>query len=95
MAQNTDVTVAASSWTQLTDADASGPVTFQNKTGDVIWIKATVNTTAPTNFLGSIRYEPNEGEKKSTLAELFPGLTSPVRLWAWSQSGGRVVISHA
>ena len=95
MPQNTDIVLAAAAWTQLTDADVAGPITFQNKTGDVIWVKATTDTTAPTNFNASVRYEPNEGEKKSTIAELFPGLTSPDRLWAWSQGGGKVAVSHA
>lgn len=95
MAQNTDITLAAGAWTQLTDADAAGDITFQNKTGDAIWVKATVDATTPTSFDGSIRYEPLEGEAGQTIAELFPGLTSPDRLWAWSHNGGKVAVSHA
>jgi hypothetical protein len=94
MAQNTDITVAAATWTQLTDADVAGDITFQNKTGDAIFVKATVDTTAPTNFNGAIRYENLEGETGQTIAELFPGLTSPDRLWAWSHPGGKVAVSH-
>lgn len=95
MAQNTDITLTAGDWTQLTDADAAGDITFQNKTGDAIWVKATTDATKPTSFDGAIRYEPWEGESLNTIAELFPGLTSPDRLWAWSHNGGKVAISHA
>lgn len=95
MAQNTDITLTAGDWTQLTNADAAGDITFQNKTGDVIWVKATVDATKPTNFDGAIRYELWEGESVQTIAELFPGLTAPDRLWAWSHNGGKVAVSHA
>jgi hypothetical protein len=95
MAQNTDITLTAGAWTQLTNADAAGDITFQNKTGDAIWIKATVDATPPTTFDGSIRYENGDGEKVQTIAELFPGLTTPDRLWAWSHNGGKVAVSHA
>lgn len=94
MAQNTDITLTAGDWTQLSNADVSSDITFQNKTGDAIWLKATVNSTKPTSFAGAIRYEPWQGESQATIAELFTGLTSPVRIWAWSHNGGAVAISH-
>lgn len=94
MAQYTDIPLIAGDWTQLTNADAAGDITFQNKTGDAIWIKATVDGTKPTNFDGSVRYEYLEGETESTIAELIPGLTAPDRLWAWSHNGGKVALSH-
>lgn len=95
MAQSTDVTLTAATWTQITNADATGNITFQNKTGDRLWVKATVNTTQPTNFDGSIAYEPLQGESLKTLAQIFTGLTSPVRLWGWSHNGGKVAFQQA
>lgn len=95
MAQNTDITLTAATWTQLTNADAAGNITFQNKTGDRIWVKATTDTTTPTNFDGAIGYEPLQGESLKTIAQIFTGLTSPDRLWAWSHNGGKVAFQQA
>lgn len=94
MAQYTDIVVPAAAWTQLTNTDVTGDVTFQNKTGDALWVKAGTDGTAPTTFDGAIRYEPWQGETQSTIAEFFTGLTGADRLWAWSHNGGRVAVSH-
>jgi hypothetical protein len=94
MPQNTTVTVTASTWTQLTDADISS-ITFQNVGGNFIYIKATTDTTAPTNFTGAYRYNPGQGERNVSLADLFPGLSGADRVWAWAENATSVVVSHA
>jgi hypothetical protein len=94
MARNDDVTLTARQWTQITNDDAPA-ITFQNKGGYHALVKATVDTTAPTDFSGAIRYNPGQGEKNALLDDLFPGLAAPVRLWAWSDEAITVFVSHA
>lgn len=94
MAQNTTVTLTAGTWTQLTDADISA-LTFQNRSGYHMLVKATTDTTAPTDTAGAIRYNPGQGERNVLLADLFPGLTAPVRIWALSDQAIEVAVSHA
>jgi hypothetical protein len=94
MAQNTDITVEANDWTLLTDSNVSS-VTFQNQSPTQIFVKATADTTKPTTALGSIEYGLGEGERNVLLSDLFPGITAPVRLWAYANLKANVYISHA
>ena len=94
MPQNTTKNVPAATWTQLTDANIS-TVTFQNISGSFVLIKGTVGAVAPTNREGAIRYNPGQGERNVLLSDLFPGLSGVNRLYAFSQDGASVVISHA
>lgn len=94
MAQNTDMDLAAQTWTQLTDADVS-QISFQNKGGTHIFVKATTDTTAPTTFAGAIRYNPGQGERNVLLSDLWPGLTGRDRVWAYAAGPVTVFISHA
>lgn len=94
MPQNTTKNVAAATWTQLTDANIT-TVTFQNISGAFVLIKGTVGATAPTNREGAIRYNPGQGERNVLLSDLFPGLSGVNRLYAFSEDGASVVISHA
>lgn len=94
MAQNTSVDIPANTWTQLTDADITA-ITFQNVGGHNLFIKATTDTTAPTNTNGAAVYPPGTGERNVALSDLFPGLASRDRLWAFGTEGGRVMVSHA
>lgn len=94
MAQNTIIQITPGVWTQITDADVTGNITFQNRSQHPITIKATTDTTAPTNGNGGIVYGPGEGEQGKTIAELFPGLTSPDRLWGHAPLGGKISVSH-
>ena len=52
-AQNTTTTLPANTWTQLTDADITS-ATFQNNSGNVIFITGTAGAVAPTSLLGAI-----------------------------------------
>lgn len=94
MAQNTVVTLPAQTWTQLTDADVSA-ITFQNRSPYHIFIAGATDATAPTNFTGAIRYNPGQGERNVTLADLFLGLTSPDRVYAYCEHPAQVFVSHA
>ena len=93
MAQNTDITLPIAAWTQLTDADIT-VITFQNKSGNFIFVKGTASATAPTDDNGAIRYNPGQGELKTSLADLFPGI-SATRLYAYAPTGAEVMVSHA
>jgi hypothetical protein len=95
MAQNTTKDVAASTWVQLTNDDIAA-ATFQNNGSNAVMIVATTDATDPTNSNDAIRYNPGAGERSTvTFAQLFPGVTSPVRLFAYAPQGGQVFISHA
>lgn len=94
MPQNTTTTIAAATWTQLTDADVSR-ITFQNVGSNHVLIKATIGASAPTNATGAVRYNPGQGEKNVLLADLFPGLTGANRVYAYSPDATQVVVSHA
>jgi hypothetical protein len=94
MPQNTTIAVPRRTWTQLTDADISS-ITFQHLGTAFLLIKATTDTTAPTNTTGALRYEPGQGERNVALADLFPGLSARDRVWAYSEEAADVVVSHA
>ena len=93
MAQNTTKAIPAAAWTQLTDADITS-ITFQNLGRDFILVKATTDTTAPTDASGALRYNPGQGERNVLLSDLFPGLSGADRLWAYSTQGTAVLVSH-
>lgn len=94
MAQNTTKTLAAATWTQLTDADITA-ITFQNISGNFVLVKGTVGAVAPTNITGAIRYNPGQGERNVALSDLFPGVSGANRVYAYAQDGAQVVVSHA
>jgi hypothetical protein len=94
MAQNTTIAIPAATWTQLTDADITS-ITFQNVGSNHIIVKATTDGTAPTSTDGGFRYNPGQGERNVFLSDLFPGIASRDRLWAYSTDASSVVVSHA
>jgi len=94
MAQNTTTTIAASTWTQLTDADIAR-ITFQNVGSNHVLIKATIGASTPTNATGAIRYNPGQGERNVLLTDLFPGLVGANRVYAYSPDATQIVVSHA
>jgi len=97
MAQQTATRLDRRAWTQLTDADATN-ITFQVIEGPV-WIMGAVDATAPTTpdpaSIGAIKYTAGQGELNVAVADLFPGLSSPDRVFAWAEFGGRVSFGHA
>ena len=102
MAQHTTVSLNTGAWVQLTNADAAA-ARVQNQGPYEIYVQATANTTPPTagaaGLAGALYFRVSEGfEPTSTLANLFPGITSPVRLWAICTSpalSSSVSVSHA
>jgi hypothetical protein len=74
-------------WTQITDGDRSGNITFQNVGSDIIWILGAVDATAVTGGPKGILLHPGFGVNGKTIAELFPDLTSPDRLFAFAPVG--------
>lgn len=94
MAQQTTIAVAANTWTQLTDADVTS-ITFQNLGAYAMRVKATTDGTAPADLDGALVYQPGQGERNVLLADLFPGIASADRVWAWCELPVSVAVSHA
>lgn len=94
MPQQITTSIAANTWTQLTDANVTA-ITFQNVSGDYVLIRATNGTTAPTNIAGALRYNPGQGERNVALSDLSPGITGANRVWAFAPAGAQMVVSHA
>lgn len=94
MPQNTTKSIAAATWTQLTDANIT-TITFQNISGNFVLIKGTVGAVAPTDLSGAIRYNPGQGERNVALSDLFPGVLGANRVYAYAVDGAAVVVSHA
>ncbi len=95
MARNANVSVSAGAWTQLT-ADDAIYITLQNlHANQTIYIKGATSASAPTDLEGAIKVGPGEGFENATLAELFRGLTSPVRVYAFTYyEAVPVAVSH-
>ena len=95
MAQNTTLTIAEGSWTQLTNADVTS-ITFQVKSGGPVSIAVTAGAVAPSDFSGAVEYGEGEGEINVSIAALAPGLANPTRVYAFSHGGpSQVFVSHA
>lgn len=94
MAQNTTIKIPAKTWTLLTDSDVTA-VSFQNQSSVHVMIAATTSATPPTDLTGAIRYNPGQGERNATVANLWLGLSSPDRLYAWAEDPAQIWISHA
>lgn len=95
MARNTTLSIPQEDFTELSDAEnITGSVKVQNVGSYDLWIMATSDATAPTTIAGGTMLRPGQGER-GTLADLFPGVSSPVRLWAWSALPGAASVQYA
>ena len=96
MPRHADVVVPPRAATILTDsADASiTTVRLQNVGDHPVRVQATATAVAPANFEGAIQLRAGE-IRSETLAALFPGVATPLHLWAWSDNGSIVSASHA
>lgn len=95
MARNDDVTCGASVWTQLTNSDTTA-VRVRGSTGYPLILQGTVGAVAPSSHAGSIALPPGQILTADlTLAQLFPGVAGVNRLYAYSQYGESVSVSHA
>lgn len=81
-------------WVELTTADTE-LITFQNVGENVIYVKATSTADEPTDDTGVIEYPVDAKETNVALDVLFPGISSPVRLWAFTEAASSVFVSHA
>lgn len=93
MAKNTTMSLPQREWTELTDADVSS-VTVQNQSGYDIYLLATAGT-APSLLGGAILVQPYKIAEALSLASVWPGVTGPVRLFAYAPNGASVMVSHA
>jgi len=94
MAQQGRVSVPASTWTQVTNGDVTN-ITFQCFANAPVFIKATAGAVAPTTTEGALRYRSGYGEVDKAIASLFPGVTSPTRVYAFCEAGAQVEVGHA
>ncbi len=94
MAQQTTIEVAAATWTQITDADVTN-ITFQIGSNEPVYLLGTAGATAPTSITGALTYYSGQGEVSRTLADMFPGVASVTRLYAYCAGRANVVVSHA
>lgn len=94
MPQNTTLSITSGTWTLLTNSNVT-TMTFQNVGSNHIMIKGTVGATPPSDYTGAIRYNPGQGERNVSLADLFPGVSGANRVYAWAESATPVVVSHA
>lgn len=95
MARNDNVSIPAGVWTQLTNADVT-EIRVQNRSGYTVELMATADTTQPTNSEGAIVMPPNGLLAADiTLAQLWPGVSGAVRVWAKCTQAADLGVSHA
>ncbi len=89
---------ARDAWVILTNAvdNATTAARVQNTGAAVITVQATATATAPTSAQGAINLLPGDIlPSTQTLAQLFPGVTSPAHIWGRCDADGSVSVSHA
>ncbi|HMT45530.1 MAG TPA: hypothetical protein PKE59_00285 [Novosphingobium sp.] len=95
MARNDDVTLPAGAWTLITNSDVTA-LRVQNLGSGAVYIKARVGAGAVSSRAGSICLDSLAMLPATTpLADLFPGVEGASRVYALSDSGGVVSVSHA
>lgn len=94
MAREANINIPPGEVVQLTNADVSGGITIQNAGGYQIRVLGTVTDTPPTvsDFNRGLRFNPIKAHS-GTIEELFYG-AGYLRLWAYSQVGGSVIVYH-
>lgn len=93
MPKNDTVSLAAKTWTEITNADVTR-ITVQNTSGDQVYVLAATVQPAAGNTSGALRLNPGQVIVNEFLADLFPGLTD-MRVWVNAPSGGSVMVSHS
>jgi len=93
--QLVDVQAKSGGWTQLTNADVTGNLTFQVREGEVE-IHATTDTTEPLSSEYGVIYRTGQGERNVAISDIIR-LANADRLWARSTSekGAKVYVDHA
>lgn len=82
-------------WTRLSAQGASitAATWLVNGPGPVR-VDAT-SGAAPSGTASGYDYPPGRGEMNVALADFAPGVAGAATLWAWSDSGSTVMVSHA
>lgn len=99
MPRDTTITLNPRQWNQLTNADVTA-IAVQHLGSYPVMIMAS-SAAQPVGDPGvgnSARMlKPGEHWPDTVLlADLWPGIASPVRVWAWSEiSGEKIAVSHA
>lgn len=93
MPRHETIDVLEDDWTELSNADISS-ITLQNLTGYTLWLKGTTDATKPTDRDGAIELSDRSGYENQPLSGIWPGIAA-VRVWAYSDTGGKVMVSHA
>lgn len=98
MARHEYVELPAGTWTQLTSGDISAISIYNNRRE--MWIKVQNGTGAPTGTPEAEAAIPLDSRYSGyvvnrTLADLAPGVSSPNRVFGYSDTGGQVLVSHA
>jgi len=93
MARTDTVTLSDTTWTELTNANAT-EVTFQVKAG-AAYLVVTVGATPPSDLDNAMAYSAGQGEAAIALADLAPGTSGGNRLYALANGYATVYISHA
>lgn len=94
-ARNDNVTLPAGVWTQITDGDVTA-LRVQNIGSGAVFIKARVGAGALSSLGGAICLDALGMIPATTpLADLFPGVSGANRVYALSDAGGIVSVSHA
>lgn len=95
MAQNTDIAVPAATWTLLTDSDVTA-LRVQNYGQVAVFLKATAGATPPSDTTGSISLPPDAVLAADlTLADVWPGVASATRVYAYCADAVTLSVSHA
>ena len=93
MAQNTVASLAANTWTQLSNADITS-ITFMVRSGSIVYIAGTASASAPSDLQSSIPYREGQGERNAALTDLFPGVAA-ARVYAYAlDEPAEVFLSH-
>lgn len=93
-ARNNHITISPDDWVELTDNDVT-TITVQNlHEFQFVRLKAT-SGPAPTINMGSIHLPSGQIFVNEALADLFPGVSGAVRVFAKAEAmEGRVFVSH-
>lgn len=95
-ARDAKVSVPRETWTQLTDGDIATDITLALLSTGLVFLQATTDGTAPTTEDGLPLWSFGDGFKESTIAEVFTGVASATRIWAFAPNNDvEIYISHA
>ena len=95
MAQNTTLSIPPRTWTQLTNADATNVTVQVIQSLAPVSLQAAIGAVAPTTEAGSLRLPAGDFIVNTALQNIFPGAGLVTRLYAYSEQGAEVLISHA